>query len=120
MTAQPSNINIGSLQGPHGAQQVQSVTTVSKSKGVSSTASYGNASATPSSGASVVSEAASLSLSAEGVQRLKSAERVKISSTEDAKSLMNDIAESIKNNTEAARTVHSSLRIMKINQLIYD
>lgn len=120
MTAQPINVNVGSSSGAQGVPQSQAVTTVSKSKGVSSTSSYGKTSTAPPVGSSVTSEAASLDISSEGVNLLKRAERVKINSSEDAKSLMKDISESIKNNTEAARTVHSNLRIMKINQLIFD
>lgn len=120
MTAQPINVNVGSISGPQGVSQTQPVTTVSKSKGVSSTASYGKIVNTPPASSSVTSEAASLDISAEGVSLLKRAERVKISNADDAKSLMKEVSENIKNNPEAASTAHSNLRAMKINQLIFD
>ena len=119
VTAQPINVNVGGSQGPQGVSQTQPVSTVSKNKGVSSTSQYGKTSAPPS-GSSITSEAASLDISAEGVSMLKSAERAKISSSEDAKSLMKDISENIKNNADTMKNLHSNLRAMRINQLTFD
>ena len=120
MTAQPIDISSVNPQGTQSVVAPQTSSAISKSKGVNVSNPYGKLVTSPAPSSVHTTEAASLDISPEGVSLLKNAERGKISSPEAAKTLMKDVSESIKSNTDAARSLHSNLRIMKINQLLFD
>ncbi len=120
MTAQPINVITAN---PIGTQKVvasQTSSSISKSKNVNSSNPYGKTMTSSNPVSTVSTEAASLDISSEGAGLLKNAGRLQINSSESAQSYMKDVTESIKNNSDATRSLHSNLRIMKVNQLVLD
>lgn len=120
MTAQPIDVNPVNPQGTQNIVAPQTSSSISKSKSVNATHPYGKTTVSSMSSPVHTTEAASLDISPEGVSLLKNAGRGKIQNSEAAQSLMKDIAENIKSNTDEARSLHSNLRVMRINQLIFD
>jgi hypothetical protein len=66
------------------------------------------------------SNSVDLSISKIGLQKAQSINHRSASNSEEAKSLLEGIKDNIKANPEIVSEVHSNLRIIRINQLIYD
>lgn len=66
------------------------------------------------------SNSVDLSISKTGLQKAQSINHISAHTPEEAKSLLNAVKENIKANPEIVSEVHSNLRMIRINQLIYD
>lgn len=66
------------------------------------------------------SQAASIQISETGKQLARMHATQKIHTTEEAKANLVQIATDIKANIDSSKKIHSNLRVMRINNLIYD
>lgn len=66
------------------------------------------------------SNSVDLSISKTGLQKSQSINHTSTHTPEEAKSLLEGIKDTIKANPEIVSEVHSNLRMLRINQLIYD
>ena len=119
MTTHPLNVPVSSSKGTPSKIVPQGNTPMVKSKNIADNAS--NSISSPSGrGQFITTEAASLDLSAEGINRLQHANRSPIQNKENAKAVMKSVTDHVKENPEQNASLHANLRAMRINQLVFD
>ncbi len=120
MTTHPVNIPVSGIQATPNKIAPQTSTPIVKSKSTGTYSSNVSVTAPKAKAQFIATEAASLDISAEGVNRLISSNRAPIQNREEAKSLMNEVTENIKQNTDQTYLLHSNLRAMRVNHLVFD